>query len=252
MKKLLFVLAGAMLAAGSISMLATSSGRQQLARASWGMHLPNQFPDAAQQLELSGEEAEELFDLLARQQKKLGKFSDGLLTEAARDPAAREAMQRKLVDQQRANEAELTAMLGPKYPRWLEYQSNLLVRQQVEELQTRLKAGSDALSDPQAEALLAALTPEALRLDLELREWDTSEEAVVSPDLLNQHFNRTFENQRRLLEVVAPHLNEAQREEYWRVLDQILMREVALTRVLGKFGTAPVKFNRSALLPGSS
>jgi hypothetical protein len=120
----------------------------------------------------------------------------------------------------------------------------------VEGLQSRLKAGSDALSDAQAQSLVAALTPEALRLDGELREWDTSEDAVNSPHLLDQHIKRTLENQRRLLEVAKPYLDAPQQEEYWRVLDQILMREVSLTRLVGKFGTAPVKID-PALVPAT-
>jgi len=251
MNKLVFALAGILLAAGIVALSQTRSGQTQLARTAWRWSLPVQFPDTAKELDLSQHETEELFDLLASQQKKLGDYSQGLLTEAARDPTAREAMQRKLVDQQRANEAELTALLGPKYQRWLAYQSSLAVRQQIEELQSRLSTGSNALSTALAQSLIAALTPEALRLDQELRTWDGSEDAVASPHLLDQHIKRTLANQRQLLDVASPYLNEAQREEYWRVLDQVLMREVALTRDVGKFGTAPVKTKSSQHLPGA-
>jgi hypothetical protein len=60
-------------------------------------------------------------------------------------------------------------------------------------------------------------------------------------DLLDEHIRRTLANQKQLWEIASPLLDPSQHEEYWRVLDQILMREVALTRGVGMMGTAPVQ-----------
>jgi hypothetical protein len=219
---------------------ATALGRSW-ASFNWRNSLPAQFQDVGQALQLTPTAVADLFDLLAKQQQRLAKNSAGLLTGKANDPGARQAFQNGLVEQERRNQSELSEALGDKYQPWLEYQSTLAIRQQVESLRLRLASGVNALREDQVAPLIKALTPEQIRLDRELRAWDTSSAAATSKHLLDEHMRRTIDNQRHLLEVASTFLDPAQREEYWRVLDRIAMREVVMTRMMGKLGTAPVQ-----------
>jgi hypothetical protein len=239
--RIVLALTSAALVAGLVVVSYTADNPEKMARIAWGHSQDERFPGLARELQITPAQAEEFLDLLGAQQRALAPISDGLLAKTARDPDTRLRLQRQLVDLQRSNLAAQAAMLGGRHARWLEYQSALLVRQQVEELQARLAAGSNALRESQVQPLLAVLTPEQLRLDRDLRDWNTSDTAVESPHMLDEHMRRTVANQRHLLDVAAPLLEPLQREEYWRVLDQIAMREVALTRAVGKLATAPVR-----------
>jgi hypothetical protein len=207
----------------------------------WRFSLPLRFPDVGEVLNLKPEEVQRLYDLIARQQMDLKADTAGLLTAAAKDPAARLEMQRNLVEQGRANEAQLSEMLGSKYQQWQEYQSSRFVREHVDTLRVNLSSGTDALSELQAQSLVAALTPEQSRLDSELRTWDTSTEAMESQRMLDGHMRLAVENHRRLSDIASSYLTPQQRDELWKILDRTTMFEVTMTRQVGKLGTAPVR-----------
>jgi hypothetical protein len=158
-------------------------------RQTWRESLSSQFPDLGRELNLAPDAAEQLLDLLARQQADLWDDAVDIVIGEAEEPATRLDWQRKLVEQLRANQAELVAVLGDRYTQWLRYQATFQIRQQVDQLRARLGDGDDALPrefGPLTEALVA----EQLRLDDELRAWLTSAAAAGSPDLLDEHLRR--------------------------------------------------------------
>jgi hypothetical protein len=219
-------------------------------RQTWRASLGDQFPDLRMSLGLTPEQAEQFLDLLARQQADLWNDAVDIVIGEAEDPATRLEWQRKLVQQLRANQAELIAAFGDKYTKWLEYQAALSVRQQIDHLRARLGSGDIALQSNQVEPLVAALMAEQSRLEDDLRAWDMSTAAADSVDLLDEHTRRRAEGRRRLLSVASSWLNAPQQEEYGRVLDLIATREAALKRVVGLLGTAPVQ-PRPALVTAS-
>lgn len=219
--------------------LSNPEGRD-VTRTMWRMSLPGTFPGVGEALEMSSQELDNFFDLLARQQSDLGEDTAGLLTGQARDPAARLEWHRRIVEQQRANDAQLREALGSRYDKWQEYQSALSVRQQVSELNAILQP-ENQIPAAQLDPLITALTNQHFRLSQDLRQWNTSEAAINSPRLLDEHMRRTVDNHRELLRTASGYLTTDQQEAYWKVLDRTAMREVSLTRLLGKLGTVPVQ-----------
>jgi hypothetical protein len=210
-------------------------------RQTWRASLADQFPDLGMTLDLTPEQAEQILDLLAKQQADLWNDAVDIVIGDAEDPTTKLEWQRKLVQQLNANQAELIETLGGKYAKWLEYQAILSVRQQIDRLRDRLGSGDDALQSNQVEPLLAALVAEQSRLDDEMRAWDMSPAAAESADLLDEHLRRRTEGRQRLLSAASSWLNASQQGEYRQVLDLTAAREAALQRVVGVLGTAPVQ-----------
>jgi hypothetical protein len=210
-------------------------------RQTWRESLPYQFPDLGKELDLAPEATGQFLDLLARQQADLWNEAVDIVIGEAEDPATRLEWQRKLVQRLRANQTELMTELGARYTKWLEYQSNLAIGQQIDRLRSRLDHGDNALQPDRIEPLTAALVAEQLRLDNELREWDMSAAATESPDLLGEHLRRRTEGQHHLLSVASSWLSAPQQEQYRQVLDLVATREAALKRVVGLLATVPVQ-----------
>jgi len=203
--------------------LISSPDAQEMRRTRLRMALPQRYPDLGKELRLSPEEENKLFDLLASQQS--GQVSD-LLNAAGGGTTAQE-MQSKAQEKRQANDAELSAMLGSKYPQWQNYQETLPTRQQVNQLQAMLGSGSNSLSDAQAKPLITALAAEKARI---------SQESANSPasnpqEFMAQREQRTADSNRRLLAVAATQLNTEQLNDYKRMLDQ----EQNTARMLGSF-----------------
>jgi hypothetical protein len=248
MKRVLAI-AAVFLLACAIVVLALNQATPQLpapagstvTRQTWRQSLSDQFPELGSELDLSTEATGRLLDLLARQQSDLWKDAVDIVIGEAEDSATRLEWQRRLVDQLRANQAELQAILGDNYTKWLDYQAKLSVRQQVDLLRARLGGGDNALRPARLEPLIEALIAEQRNLDDELRAWDMSAAAADSTDLLEEHLRRRSEQQRRLVGVATSWLSAPQQQEYRQILDVVSTRETALKRVVGLLGTAPVQ-----------
>lgn len=217
--------------------LATPAGRDML-RSLARNALPRQYPDLGKELGLTPEEVDEFFDLLTSQQLGLADDSLGLLAGgAAQDPAARQEAQRRLLEKQSANEAELAAKLGSKYPKWQEYQGTRATRQQVDRLRSTLATGNDALSEAQTQPLVTALAAEQARIDQETREWERTA-ARSSSNMVEDQLQRMSENNQRLVNVASSHLNTRQLEQYRRMLDQNATMARSVAGMMGGQGAA--------------
>jgi hypothetical protein len=190
------------------------------------------YPDIEQDLGLTPQEKQQLFDLLAME----GQDSAALMLGGGQDPAATREMQRKLVEAQRVQEAKLAALLGSKYPKWEEYQSTVAARQQVDQLRRTLGASGNPLNDAQANQLIAAFAAEQRRSSKETRAWSTSAAAINSPNMMQESMQRSVETQGRLVDVAAPILDSAQLERYRRQVEQQTSMLRATMGMLGAGG----------------
>ncbi len=195
---------------------AASAEGQDATRAIMRGMMAQMYPDIEQELNLTPQEKEKFFDLLAKQ----GVSSADLMLGGGQDPAATRELQRKLVESRRTQEAELATLLGSKYPKWEEYQSTAAARQQVDQLRRTLSASGNPLSEAQSTQLISAFAAEQKRSDKETRDWSTSSAAVNSPNLLQEEMQRMSETRNRLVDVAAPLLNSSQLDLYRRQVEQ--------------------------------
>jgi hypothetical protein len=214
-------------------MMASPEGRE-MTRAQARMTMGRMYPYLGAELGMSPAEVDKFYDLLARQQSEL--VADMALTpaESALDNAAAQEMQRQLAERRQANEAEISAALGSKYPQWMTYQQNQPIRQQVAQLQSLLGGDGDALSDTQARSLVTTLAAETARIDEERRNAPRPTPPATREEFLAQQEarqeQRRTEANRRLLEAAAAHLTPQQAASYKRMLEQQQQMERALMR----------------------
>jgi hypothetical protein len=184
--------------------LATPQGQQAVTGMVRAM-LPRALPDLAKELNLSPAEAEKFMELLARQQNtQISQLAGG------------GSVQEMVANAERirqANEAEIAAQLGGKYPQWQEYQANLPMRQQVNQLQTTLSATGNQLSDSQTRPLIAALSAEQKRITEETRNVPATPGATPQ-ERRDQRQQRTAESNRRMVEAASPYMNTQQLDAY--------------------------------------
>lgn len=222
------------LMAGMQQMMNSPEG-QEFTRSMTRAMLPQMYPDLAKELNLTPAEAEKLFDLLAKHQNDLGMESMGLLGGGPQDPAAMQDMMRKVDEKQRANEAELAAALGSKYPQWQEYQSTQAARQEVNQLREALSSTDTPLTAAQSKSLITAFTTEQKRIDQEQRV-AASSTARNSPNMMDDELQRATDHQRRFVDVAANHLTATQLEEYKRHVDQQQDMMRTMMRAMGGMG----------------
>jgi hypothetical protein len=215
--------AGNALLEGISQMLATPEGREMMLGQA-RMLMPQMYPGLGKALALTPAEEERFFDMLARQQTDSSGDTLGALGGGTPDRATREEMQRKAMERQQANQAEVAAMLGGKVAQWQEYQATLPVRRQVGQLQSSLGTGK-ALSEAQSGSLIAAINAEQTRIAQDRRN-EPRPAAGAPQNFAEAQLQRVTETNRRLLSAATPHLNAEQLASYKRMLDQ----EESLTR----------------------
>ncbi len=218
-----------------IKQLTSPEGRE-VRRAQLRMLLPQQYPNIGKWLNLSREEEDKLFDLIARQEAER---SEARLDPAIRNnPAAQQEMTRNLQAKRQADDAELAALLGNKYPQFQEYQQTTTVHRQVSQLQAMVGSGADGLSDAQARSLTTALVAEQLRINQERSGTPLVAQGRSLQETLQEQQRRTAENNRRLLDVAASQLNAQQLEGYRKLIEQRERASSVVTRALGNAATA--------------
>ncbi len=151
--------------------------------------LPAQYPDIDEVLDLSPEQVNKLFDLLTKQ------YLDGRRAANAGGDAKVQA------DRAKADEAQISALLGKKYAKWPEYKAGLPGRVQVRDLGAALIAYDLALSDAQIAALIPAIN-------------------AVQGQLGASGGPFTAESHRKLLDAASPHLSAGQLEVYQKLLER--------------------------------
>jgi hypothetical protein len=215
--------------AAQIEQLRNSAEGREFQQIMMRRMLEEQYPDLAKELDLSPEKAGKLLDLLAKQRADLGSDLLGQQTGGAGDRAAREESARALARKEQAYEGELATLLGDSYKKFKEYQDEAAsrqraqyARQETESLRKAIDSGGAPLTDAQFQYLNSALASEQKRID-----------ATSGGLNMQQQVQRMAEDNRRLVEVAAAHLNPQQLERYKRYLEQRAEMVGAMTGLLG-------------------
>lgn len=224
-------------AAGILEAMQSAQGREFTRTMMRGM-MAQMYPDIAEEMNLSPDEVEALFDLLARQQDDLTADSLAMMTGGVQDAAARQQLQRSVVEKQQAHQRELAAHLGAKHARWEQYQQTAAARQQLGQLESALAASGNPLTEEQSRKLVAAYTTEMKSITEEEEAWSTSPAALESSNLMQESMERALVAQQRLAEVARPHLTAAQREHQQRQLEQQSSMLRAIGGMMGGQGGA--------------
>lgn len=120
------------------------------------MMLMRSNPDVAKELDLTADQKDRLFGTLAEQ--SLRAMESVNMREEPPDPTKLQELQRQAAEQQRANEAELRAVLGDaKYNEWQEYQATGGVRWEATRLRTSLANAGVPLDESLAKPLMKVL-----------------------------------------------------------------------------------------------
>jgi hypothetical protein len=135
---------------------------RELMRSQQKMGMKHMYGDMESLLDLSREEAQRVLDVLAEQQlrsmeqRPLMAPMDG----SPPDQAAMSEQQRNFAEMKRRNDAELAAVLGPKYSEWQDYQQNTWSRSQVTRLRESLAGSDEPLRQDQLKPLVQAMARE--------------------------------------------------------------------------------------------
>ena len=136
------------------------------------MMLARANPDLAKDLNLTADQTDRLFGTLAEQAVR-GMDSVSMWEEQS-DPSKAQELQRKAIEQQEANQAELKSVLGEaKYREWQEYQAQAPVRWEATRLRTSLADAGVPLDDSLAKPLLKVLQ-EQQKLEMQRLEQYTA------------------------------------------------------------------------------
>jgi hypothetical protein len=182
---------------GLNTQLAVSPQVEARVRTRYRAELPAQNPDIEEVVGLSPDQVNKLFDLLTEHNA------------AARRDTAAGASAKARDDRMRAEEAQLSKLLGTKYARWQEYRKGLPSRLQVRDLDAALIAYDLELGEARTKALMSALV-------------------AVQAQVGQSGGPYTEEGQRVLLDAAAPQLSAEQLEVYKKVLERQASRVRAL------------------------
>jgi hypothetical protein len=207
------------------------------------LQMPERYPGLAEELGLSPEQADRLFDLLAEHQLEMN-TGTALIVGANGQIDETQLQERQRLQQElRARQdATLTAMLGDaRMDKWREYQQTQGPRQQVMQLGRTLDAMGMPLSAAQRRPLTEAMVAEQTRQRQEQMAM-ARELAAVGPGaqrdpqtqarLLEESFRRQADSNRRLLDIAAAHLTARQLELYRSQLESQLTVNRVSSRAL--------------------
>lgn len=179
-------------------------------------------PGVQEALDLAPDELEKLLELLGTQQERSSEIFD--LARQSGDPAGSQAdVTARLEENRRTSETELQALLGAKYPQWLDYNQTRAAWSQGRDLHAVLEAAGTPFTPAQERAVISALAAEQ-------RSFNQTRDATRQPFLVN-----TPERQQRRLDAAAPHLSAQQLQSYREMLE----RAAAQERIFGGLTPEP-------------
>jgi len=191
--------------------------------------IANLHPDLATALQLGPEQAEQFNDLLARQQLEIADLL------AARPGDIRggvysQRLLREIEVMELSDNAEQAAMLGDKYPTWLQHQQDEVFRNPVDQLQGMLVRQGIAMADQDFDPLVTALAAEQARF---ARDMPRDSTAGNSPrELLQEQLHYAANNQ-QLVKVASRFLGSGQLAAYEQLLEQRRLTTQRLLRTMG-------------------
>jgi hypothetical protein len=199
-------------------------------RAQQKMGLVRSNPNLARDLDLTADQLDRLYDVLAEQSLRSMENTSPMWSVNGEQPDAAKIQeyQRKAMEQQRSNEAELKRALGDtKYREWQEYQSMAGVRWEADRVRASLASAGVPLDENLAKPLLKTLSEQQQKMMQEATKMAAfgtpasnrliavgGLSTVTSTDPSNMN---VLQMQERSLEFTAQH-QKRQREALARVL----------------------------------
>jgi hypothetical protein len=136
-------------------------------RAQQKMNLVRSNPNLARDLDMTAEQLDRLYDVLAEQSLRAMENNGPLWSVDSQQPDAARMLefQRKATEQQRTNETGLRRALGDgKYREWQEYQSMAGVRWEADRVRTSLASAGVPLDENLAKPLLKTLHQQQMKM----------------------------------------------------------------------------------------
>ncbi len=191
------------------------------------LELEKQYPDLAAALNLQPDQAERLFDLLARQAMKYREYEMKFSGEGQVSDETY-AKRRQIVEERKqADAAEQTELLGEaKMDEFTQYQNSLGARAQVRELRTMLAESTTMLRDDQFAPMVSVLAAEQQRHQAEREKLynstgnptKTTPQEVIS--YMGQRQELIEQSLKRRHEAAARYLDSEQLKRYDEMLDR--------------------------------
>jgi hypothetical protein len=136
-------------------------------RAQQKMNLARSNPNLARDLDMTAEQIDQLYDVLAEQSLRSMENNGPMWSVDGEQPDAAKMQEfhRKAMEQQRSNEAELRRALGDsKYREWQEYQSMAGVRWEADRVRNSLASAGVPLDESLAKPLLKTLHEQQMKM----------------------------------------------------------------------------------------
>jgi hypothetical protein len=220
------------------------------------------YPGLIEELGLSEKDADSLFDLLAEQQTALSAEMQFIGTNGTQDQAAMQDLMRRQQAMQREQDEAVRNLLGSKYTQWQDYQQTLPARSRVTNMSSQLAQAGIPLTEAQTRSLTATMIVEQQRQRQEQLSMARALPNPTDPDsrarMMEESLKRTEENNRRIVDVAAPHLSPRQAAAVREQLEQqtamlrISMQMAAERERLQPQGQAPGQTQRMIVVPAIS
>jgi hypothetical protein len=195
-------------------------------RAQQKMNLVRSNPNLARDLDMTAEQLDRLYDVLAEQSLRAMENNGPIWSADGERPdaAKMQEYQRKAMEQQRTNELELRRALGDgKYREWQEYQSMAGVRWEADRVRTSLASAGVPLDESLAKPLLKTLHQQQMKLMQQAATTAASSNAnasgrlMVSSSFAPASSTDMLKMQEQSLEMITQH-QKRQREALASVL----------------------------------
>jgi hypothetical protein len=183
--------------------------------------LESSNPNLAEALGIAPDEADKLLDLLAAHQEGMSAVFNNNAESGSMTPQERSAAAQQ---RQQANQAELQALLGSKYPQWEDYQQTRPAWQQLRDLRAVTSSSGAPLTDAQGKSFVAAIAVEHRNITQQHRDAAiaAANQGRLSSELV---LRNSPEHRQRLLGVAAAHLSPQQLEGYREMLERAAAQE---------------------------
>lgn len=200
------------------------------------LQVPETHPGLVEELGLSAEQAEELFDLLA--EIGLESASGPILVPGANGSLDAEQV-RHAHEMQTRHESRIASMLGDAtYARWQEYQESQPARLRVVQLSRSMEAAGVPLTSAQMKPLTDLLLADHAHQRQERRATlfapgpnGQPADAQAAARLQEERMMRQSESNRRLVDVAAAYLDARQLDLFRKSLDAQLAMNRASSRL---------------------
>jgi hypothetical protein len=200
------------------------------------LSLPQNYPGLIEELGLSREEADQLFDLLAEDQVSLSSQMP-ISTNGQIDPSAMQEYTRARQEQQAKLNESIASLLGSRYGQWQEYQQTRPARTQVTQVGRTLESMGMPITTAQQRPLTAVYIAEQKRM-MQERQSMVSNMGNIARDpqsqarLQEESMKLQTESNRRILEAAAAHLSAEQVEALRLNFEQQMAMSRATSRML--------------------